>query len=157
MTFDLQRFLQAQIALREQRIPVPELAGFFPEGAEPVFVVRALSGEEIFRAADASARDQKLVAAVQAIAGAAQAEQFADAFKNLIGADDVPEDMRRRIEHLLYGIAEPKLDREAVLRLMTFYPTVAATLHRAVLDLIAQGPDLGKADGSTPIPPSPST
>jgi hypothetical protein len=156
MTFDLQRFLQAQIALREKVVPVPDLAGFFPEGAEPVFVVRALSGEEIFRAADAGARDQKLVAAVQAIAGAAGAEKFADSFRDLIGADDVPEDMRRRIEHLLAGVVEPKLDREAVLRLIAFYPTTAGKLHGAIMELIAEGPDLGKAGGSTETPPSTS-
>ncbi len=148
MTFDVQRFLNAAISLREKTVPVPDLAGFFPEGAEPVFTVRALSGEQIFRAADASARDQKLVAAVQAIAGAAGADKFADGFRELIGSDDVPEDMRRRIEHLLAGVVEPKLDREAVLRLIAFYPTVAANLHNAILTLIAEGPDLGKAGGS---------
>lgn len=157
MSFDLQRFLQTHIALREKTVPVPDLAGFFPEGAEPVFRVRALSGEEIFRAADAGARDQKLVAAVQAIAGAAQAHQFAEAFRDLLGSDDVPEDMRRRIEHLLYGIVEPKLDREGVLRLIAFYPTVAGALHGAILEMIAQGPTLGKADASMPTPPSSST
>jgi len=157
MSFDLQRFLNAAISLREKTVPVPDLAGFFPEGVDPVFVVRALSGEEIFRAADAGARDQKLVAAVQAIAGAAQADQFATAFKDLIGSEDVPEDMRRRIEHLLAGVVEPKLDREAVLRLIAFYPTVAANLHNVILTLIAQGPDLGKAGGSTETPLSTST
>jgi hypothetical protein len=157
MSFDLQRFLQARIALREKAVPVPDLAGFFPEGAEPVFVVRALSGEEIFRAADAGARDQKLVAAVQAIAGAAGADKFAEGFRDLLGAEDVPEDMRRRIEHLLAGVVEPKLDREAVLRLIAFYPTVAGALHNEILILISQGPDLGKAGGSTETPPSTST
>lgn len=148
MTFDIQRFLNSAISLREKTVPVPELVGFFPEGTEPVFTVRALSGEEIFRAADASVRDQKLVAAVQAIAGAAGADKLADGFRELIGSDDVPEDMRRRIEHLLAGVVEPKLDREAVLRLIAFYPTVAANLHNAILTLIAEGPDLGKAGGS---------
>jgi hypothetical protein len=148
MSFDLQRFLSAAISLREKTVPVPELAWSFPEGVDPAFTVRALSGEEIFRAADAGARDQKLVAAVQAIAGAAGAEKFAEGFRDLIGSDDVPEDMRRRIEHLLAGVVEPKLDREAVLRLIAFYPTVAANLHGVILTLIAEGPDLGKAGGS---------
>ncbi len=157
MTFDLQRFLNAAISLREKAVPVPDLAGFFPEGVEPAFVVRALSGEEIFRAADAAARDQKMVAAVQAISSAAQADKFAEAFKDLIGSEDVPEDMRRRIEHLLAGVVEPKLDREAVLRLIAFYPTTAGQLHNEILILISQGPDLGKAGGSTETPTSTST
>jgi hypothetical protein len=154
MSFDLNRFLNSQISLRERKVKVPCLAEWFPEGVEPAFIVRALSGEEIFRAADAEARDKKLVAAVQAISGSVHAAQFADAFKDLIGADDVPEEMRRRIEHLLVGVVEPKLDRQAVLRLIAFYPTTAATLHTAIMELIAQGPSLGKADDSTPTPES---
>ncbi len=157
MSFDINRFQQAQLALREKIVPVPELAGFFPESVEPVFRVRALSGEEIFRAADASARDQKIVAAVQAIGAAAQADKFAEAFRDLLGSNDVPEDMRRRIEHLLAGVVDPKLDRQDVLRLIAFYPTVAGKLHAAILELIAEGPDLGKASDSTQTPASSST
>jgi hypothetical protein len=156
MSFDLQRFMQAQLALREKVVPVPGLADWFDEGSDPVFRVRALSGEEIFRAADAKTRDIKLAAAVQAISGAADSAQFAESFRDLIGGEDVPEEMRRRIEHLIYGLVEPKLDREGVLRLLAYWPTVGRTLHDAIYELIAQGPVLGKASGSIETPPSTS-
>lgn len=157
MSFDLQAFLNAQISLREKRVPVPWLAHWFPEGETPMFTVRALSGEEIFRAADAETRDRKIVAAVQALAGSVQADQFAEAFRQAMGGDDIPEEMRRRIEHLLAGVAEPKLDRPAVLRLIAFYPTVASDLHKEIMTLIADGPVLGKASDSTQTPPSSPT
>jgi hypothetical protein len=52
------------------------------------------------------------------------------------------------------GSVEPQIDREIAVRLFAAYPIVGYTLTNKILELTGMGPDLGKAQPSTPIPES---
>lgn len=149
MAFDLQRFRAAALAPRQARMPVPDLAHWFD--GEPAFVVRGLTGEEIARANDANNRIAMYRAAVEALTSAAHSEQ-ADALKAMMGVTDVPEDLAKRFDHLVYGCVDPALSREDAIRLFQFYPVVGYQISNKILELTGLGPDLGKAPRSTDAP-----
>ncbi len=149
--FDLNRFRSEcrSLAPRQARVPVPDLAGWFPDGAEPVWVVRGLVGAEIARANDAASRTRLFAATVDALASAAHSDQ-ADALKRLMGADgEPPEDLAKRFDHLLFGSVEPAIAREDAVWLFATYPVVAYQITNKILELTGLGPDLGKARNST--------
>lgn len=146
MTFDLERFRGASLAPRQATIPVPDLASFFGEGAEPVWIVRGLTGEEIARCNESNARYAMIAAAVQALANSAAAKaDTVDALQSLIGyGTDVPDDLAKRFDHLTFGSVQPTIDRALAVKLFAAYPIVAYTLTNKILELTGLGPDVGK-------------
>lgn len=152
--FDLTRFRAEcrSLAPRQARVPVPDLAVWFPDGTEPVWVVRGLVGSEIARANDAASRTRLFAATVDALASAAHSDQ-ADALKRLMGADgDPPEDLAKRFDHLVFGSVEPAIAREDAVWLFATYPVVAYQITNKILELTGLGPDLGKLQRSTDSP-----
>lgn len=146
MSFDLERFRGASLAPRQVAVPVPDLAAFFEEGAEPTWTVRGLTGEEIARSNEASARHTTIAATIQALANSAAAKSDqVEALQNLIGYGvDVPEDLAKRFDHLTFGSISPSIDRALAVKLFSSYPVVAYTLTNKILELTGMGPDLGK-------------
>ncbi len=152
MNFDLMQFQGATITPRQATVPVPDLAAFFAPGADPVFTVRGLTGEEIARSNDLTLRQARIAAHINALASTAAVDQT-DALKSLLGyGDDVPDDLAKRLDHLVYGCVEPPLDRPTAVKLFASFPIVAYTLTNKILELTGLGPDLGKAPPSTPAP-----
>lgn len=151
--FDRAAFTAAPLAARTASVPVPDLQPWFGD-AEPVWQVRGLTGEEIARANEAPARLARLATAVEALASV-QADEQADAIKTLLGVSDaVPDDIAKRIDHLIAGSVEPAIDREIAIRLFQHFPVVAFSLTNKILELTGQGAQPGKAPGSGASPTS---
>ena len=146
MSFDLERFRGTALVPRQATVPVPDLAAFFADDAEPVWTVRGLTGEEIARCNEAQARHATITAAVQALANSAAAKSdTVDALQSLIGyGTDVPEDLAKRFDHLTFGSVAPAIDRALAVKLFAAYPIVAYTLTNKILELTGLGPDVGK-------------
>lgn len=155
MSFDRERFRFADLAPRQAAVPVADLAFFFPEGEDPVWTVRGLTGEEIARANAASQRQAVLLEAVEALSSAAALrDDRVEALKSLLGhGAETPEDLAKRFDHLIFGSVDPVVDREMAVKLFAAYPIVGYTLTNKILELTGLGPDLGKAPPSTPTPP----
>ena len=146
MTFDLERFRGTALTPRQMALPVPDLAPFFSEGAEPVWIVRGLTGEEIARCNESNARHATIAATVQALANSAAAKaETVEAMQSLLGfGTDVPEDLAKRFDHLTYGSVEPVIDRALAVKLFASFPIVAYQLSNKILELTGLGPDVGK-------------
>lgn len=146
MTFDLERFRGAALTPRQMAMPVPDLAPFFADGTEPVWIVRGLTGEEIARCNESNARHATIAAAVQALANSAAAKaETVEAMQSLLGfGTDVPEDLAKRFDHLTYGSVEPVIDRALAVKLFASFPIVAYQLSNKILELTGLGPDVGK-------------
>lgn len=143
--FDVAKFNAAHLAPREAMVPVPDLASFFGD-AEPVWVVRGLTGEQIARSNESSQRHVLIAANIQALANTAAAKsETVEALQSLFGyGSDVPDDLAKRFDHLVFGSVNPAIDRSTAVRLFASYPIVAYTLTNKILELTGQGPDLGK-------------
>jgi hypothetical protein len=155
VSFDLNRFRATSLTPRQAVVAVPDLAHWYGD-AEPVWTVRGLTGEEIARANEANQRATLVAAAVEALASAAGSKtDQTEAMRTLIGyGTETPADLAKRFDHLVAGSVEPQIDREIAVRLFMAYPIVGYTLTNKILELTGLGPDLGKAQPSTPTPES---
>jgi hypothetical protein len=157
MSFDINRFRAAVLSPRQASVPVPDLSFFFEEGADPVWVVRGLDGEEVARSNESAHRHAQIANAVEALASAASARgDQVEALKTLIGyGTETPAELAKRFDLLVFGSVEPEIDRETAVRLFRGFPIVGYQLTNKILELTGMGPDLGKVQHSTPIPASP--
>jgi hypothetical protein len=154
--FDIQAFLAAAVQLREERIAVPELAAWFPPGADPVWVVRGLTAAELARANAAAADNlSNLRALVSALAGDGSDKTASIRTAFGLSNDDVPGDTSRRIEMLAAGSVQPVLgveNRDVAVKLAEKYAGRFYELTNAIVNLTGQGAEPGKAkrSGLTP-------
>ncbi len=151
-TFDLDRFLSSDLPPRQAAVPVPDLAAWFPDGTEPVWTVRALTGEEIARSSESSARYKLVAASIQALTAAGHSDN-SEAMARLIGyGPEVPDDLAKRLDYLTVASVTPAISRPVAVKLFAAYPVVAYQLTNKILELTGQGPELGKEMHSIPAP-----
>jgi hypothetical protein len=142
--FDAKRFLKTKFTPRTEVVPVPDLRQFFPDGEEAVWKVRGLTGAELGRANEAAARNKNIAAVLEALAGEA-AKEKADAVKELLGVGGTtPEDIAKRIEHLVLGSVEPKCTPDLAVRLSEAFPIEFFQITNRVMNLTGQGMLPGK-------------
>lgn len=125
---------------------VPELAEF--NGGEPVpFVVRGLTGEELFRVRGSVERDNQVKALIEAVAstGAGQVKAIREAFGL---ADELHEDHIKRLEMLILATVDPKIDRPMAVKLAAVHPVAFSRLTDKILVLTGLGQVAGKQKGS---------
>lgn len=145
MAFDLDRFQKAKFEPRRQEVEVELLKDFFPEGQPPIWIVRGLSGVDLYRTADAANSQQTMIAAAKAMTS--NAEKIA-AFREAFGlnAEATPADMARRIQSLVLGSVEPKIDLPDAAKLAEHFATEFVKLTKAIDELTGMGADLVKPD-----------
>jgi len=147
---NVDKFLGASLSLREASIEVPELAEFFEDGEDAVWVVRGLTAVDLGRAGEESQRSENIEALVSAVSGEGDK---VDAIRKAFGISgkDVPADVSRRIAILAAGSVSPALGedrRDVAVRLAETFPTTFYTLTNKILSLTGEGAELGKRKGS---------
>ncbi len=152
MSFDAKKFLKTKFTPRMEEVPVPDLAAFFPDGAKPVWKVRGLTGQELGRANEAAERNKNIAAIIEGIASGAAKEQT-DAVKDLLGVGgQAPQDVAKRLEHLVIGSVDPKCTPDVAVRLCETFPVEFFQITNRIVQLTGQGQMPGKqqASGETP-------
>lgn len=145
MGFDAARFMGEAFVNRTAGLPVKDLADWFDAGADPVWVVRGLTGTELARAKEAQVRNKGLATAVEALMGGGDKEK-AEAIRKLFGAgDQVPDEIARRIEMLIIGSVDPVCDLELALKICKVFPVVFYDLTNRITELTGRGHVPGKA------------
>ena len=154
MSFELDKFRSASLVPRTDRIKTPELAAWFKEGAEPVFFVRGLTGEEFYSVRQASEKRADMQSIANRImSGAGTA--IGDAIEELFGA--VPDEYARRVEILVAGCVDPKLDRLDAVKLIKNFPSSVHTITTHILLKTGEGSVVGELKGCGEIPASATT
>lgn len=152
--FDTARFTQAPFAARTARVPLPALAVFFDEGEIPAFEVRGLEGSELARCNEAVRVNRDVGELVAGLMSDASADKVM-AVRDALGVGDaVPDEIAKRVEMLVIAGVEPKLDREAVLKLARAFPIEFYQLTNRITVLTGEGMVLGESSGSGAIPAS---
>lgn len=154
MPFNVQKFLHTACPPRTATVPVPDLAHWFDDDPAPVWTVRNLTGEEVFRAEDAGERLQHIQSAVLAILEGGSG--LKDAYQELMGLGSVPPKLATRIEWLMYASVDPPCDRDIAIKLFRESPVVAGRIVGKIAELINLGADWGKVLDSTRTPASES-
>ena len=141
--------MRQQFEARTDNVPVPELAAWFDEESDPVFIVRGLTFEELSKA-DAAADNSKtmlnLVASLTTKDGKAIAEGIKDAFG--VG-QETPTNMIKRINHLVMGSVQPEIDEQFAVKLASTFPVEFTQLTNKIVALTGKGFEPGKPKGST--------
>lgn len=146
--FDLDKFTQAQLSAREGRVNVPGLAPFFG-GAEPVCVVRQLTGYEMARCQEAVKINRDLAGLVAGLVSDSSREKV-DAIRKALGvSDSVPDEIAKRLEMLVIAGVNPAWDREAAVKLCTHYPVEFYQITTEIIRLTGEGAEPGELIGST--------
>jgi len=139
--FDKDKFLQAMITQPTKALEVPQLKGFFPKDAKPVWEVSALTSEQVARVAIAEEKNAGVGKMITALLGSNKNEQVEAIRKTMGGGDDLPSDYARRIEIILEGSVdlETENDRETVLKIAIYYPSIFMTISNEILILSGEG------------------
>ncbi|MHC4361375.1 MAG: hypothetical protein ACYSTZ_01005 [Planctomycetota bacterium] len=146
MVFDVKGFMGEQYVPREAEVPItePELKRFFNSDESPVWKVKGLTGNELGRANDVAEKNRDLRAIVEGVMSD-NSKQKADALKKLVGiSDDVPNDIAKRIEHLVAGSVAPKMDHQMAVKLCEKFPVEFYTLTTKIIELTGHGHVPGK-------------
>lgn len=151
MPFDLKQFRKTQLAARTEDIPTPELKLFFAEDEKPVFKVRGMAGDEMYRVREAVEKRRDLQAIVSRLMSG-EGSAMADAIEDYFGV--VPEEFARRVEILLVGCLDPVLTRQDVMKLFRHYPTQAHAICTRILHLTGEGSLPGELKDFGEIPES---
>jgi len=139
MPFDAKKFLKTKWTARAEEVPVPDLAAFFPDGAKPVWKVRGLTGQELGRANEAAERMKNVAAILEGLASGAAKEQT-EALKDLLGVGgQTPQDIAKRLEHLVIGSVDPKCTPDLAVRLCETFPVEFFQITNRIVQLTGQG------------------
>lgn len=145
MGFDLDRFRGADLHPRTIEVKVPELKDWFPEGEEPIFHVRGMTGEEFYNVRQAVQKRTDLQGIAQRLMSG-DGGAIAEAVEEFYGA--VPEEFARRVEILIFGCVDPKLDRQSAMKFYKNFPVQAHSVADAILRASGEGSVLGESKGS---------
>jgi len=137
--FDAKRFLNMPFTAREDDVRVPDLRDFFPEGEEPVWRVRGLTGQELGVAIHAAERNKNAEAILDGIASSVSSRK-ADAIRKLLGErGDVTDDVARRLEMFVMGSVTPEADMQLAVKMCRVYPIEFLQITNAVNKLTGMG------------------
>ncbi|MDP4557956.1 hypothetical protein Q9247_09700 [Halomonas meridiana] len=157
MQFDAVKFASAAFKRREEDVPVPDLRDWFKglkEGEKPVWRVRGLTGEELARVNEASARNRNKNAVIDAL-NSDTSEKVTDAIRELIGTgSSVPDDLARRIELLTMGSVAPECPHQVAVKLAEAFPVEFYELTTKITTLTGLGSEPGKPRRSSGSPAS---
>jgi hypothetical protein len=147
MGFDVEGFQAASFSFREKDIPVPALKKFFGKDEKPVFKIRGLTGEEMFRVRAAVSRAQNIEELVNQIAAGNIKEKVAAAVEAMGLGDGLPDDFVMRLNILKLGSVDPDLDFEDCKKVADKFPTMFSKLTDEIQVLTGKG-QLGESQPS---------
>lgn len=144
MSFDTQGFMRAAWVHRTQEVAVPEIAEYFTEGAKPVFVVRGLSADELYKIRSASSRQKTLEGIAEGLAEGSKSGA-AKAIKEALGASGALDPATpRAMETLIAGCVDPPCDLDMARLLMDKHGLIFMKLSDTIMTLTGQGGEVEK-------------
>ena len=144
MGFDTQGFMRASWAHRTQEVAVPEIAEYFTDGAKPVFIVRSLSADELYKIRSASSRQKTLEGIAEGLAEGSKSGA-AKAIKEALGASGALDPATpRAMETLIAGCVDPPCDLDMARLLMDKHGLIFMKLSDTIMTLTGQGGEVEK-------------
>jgi len=148
MAFNIKTFKTAKFTAREGLVQVPRLTAFFGDGENPVWKVRGLTGRELGKANEASAKYRNVRAIIEGLMSTGAADK-AESIKKLVGmGDDTPEDIVKRMDMLIMASVDPVADEDLAIKLCEKFPIEFYDITNEIVKLTGQGHVLGKQQPS---------
>ncbi len=140
--FDDKAFMRAKFQPRTAEVSVPGLAAFFPEETTPVWTVRNMTGDELAKSMEATARQKDMDTLIKALAN--QSAQIDEIRASLGIGDDVAVELAKRLEQLVMASVDPVIDKPLAVKLAENYPIEFYQLTNKIIELTGLGADLKK-------------
>ncbi len=148
MAFNTKKFMQTKFEYRTDKVKVPDMKEFFEDG-EPEFTVRGLDGTEFTNIKEAAERQRNIASIMEGILSTAAREKTEALRKSLGISDSVPVELAKRLEMLVVGSVEPKVEMDLSVKIARVYPIEFYTLTTKILELTGLGQSpLGKSQPS---------
>lgn len=136
MAFSPDKFERAEFEPRTKRVAVPALADFFDD-EEPVWEVRGLTSNELYKAFAAEKSQTSVDKVLQSIADGN--EQVA-ALRKAMGLEKGTQgEVAKRLEMLVAGSVSPEIKLPLAVKLAENYPIEFTELTRVISELTGQG------------------
>lgn len=143
MGFDTSKFQKQEFSYRIRSVKVEALTAFFEENEDPLWEVRGLSVDEIYKSNEAAANAKMLEGIIEGLAGSKT--EIAEAIKKLTGQDsNVSDQTSKRLQQLTFGSVNPKISLENAVKLAETFPIEFMDLTNEILKLTGLGKVLGK-------------
>lgn len=148
MAFDVNKFLQTSFKHRTEAVSVPDMKEFFEEGSKPEWIVRSLTGQEIGRCAEAATKRESVNMLISGLMST-MTKEAVEAAKDLIGiGTDTPQDIAKRIEHLVIGSVDPACPLDLAVKICETFPIEFYQITNKIMELSGKGQVPGKSTPS---------
>lgn len=147
MGFDLEKFERAKFEPRTEIVEVPALAAFFNDAEPPEWTVRGLNSNELHRALEAGKRQGSMESIIKAMA--ANGDMVAAVRKAIGLSGDTPGEISKRMEMLVMGSVQPKVELPTAVKLAEAFPIEFLSLTNTISTLTGQGFDLVKPEAAS--------
>jgi len=112
--------------------------------SKTIWKVRGLEGVEVARSNEAMERNKNIAAILEGLI-AKNMQNKVQAVKQLIGVDEkVPNEIAKRIELLIIGSIDPKVDTELAVKICRVYPIEFYQITNKITELTGRGHVPGK-------------
>ena len=152
MGFNNNKFIKQGFESRTESISVPALSDWFDKDDEPFWVVRNLTGNEMAASQESASKNKNIAAIAEALTSPGQVEKV-KALRSIIGnSDDVCPDLAKRLEMIVFGSVEPKIDMDIAIKLSENFPVEFLQITNKITILTGLGASKVKLmpSGETP-------
>lgn len=132
--FDIEAFRRARFTPREVELRLDALSAF-----GEVIKVRGLTAEDLARAEEASQKGKLVSDLIEKLAGSAGKEKASALLEGVGISSDVPAMLQKRMEHIVLGVVEPKLELVDVVKLGQTFPIEFNIIANKIIELTGQG------------------
>lgn len=144
MGFDLDKFENAELVPRTECVEVPALSAFFDDEEKPVFEVRGLDSNDLYKATHAEA-SRKLQNRL--LKAAAEHSNTPEAIlKEITANEDTPGEIAKRLEMLVAGSVTPEISLGVAVKMAKAYPIEFIHVTDVIVKLTGMGYDLAKPE-----------
>lgn len=153
MGIDIKKLKTASFKERTEEIKVEQLKDFFPQGEKPIWIIRAISGEEMYHVRNAVEKSRNIEEIISQLVSGTDKQKVTAALRALgLDQKELPEDFIRRLHILRYGSADPDLKNdveglEVCKKIAEAHPTVFDNLTNRIMAITGLG-KLGESSAS---------
>jgi len=148
MGFNSNKFTKQKFESRTDSISVPALSDWFDEGDKPEWIIKNLTGNEMSLCQEAAQKNKNVLVLAEALVSHKDSDKV-DALRSIIGNnEDVTGDLAKRLEMIVYGSIDPKIDMPIAIKLSDNFPVEFMQITNKITILTGMGASKAKPKAS---------
>jgi hypothetical protein len=147
--FLIDKFSRAKFERRTEIVKIDNetLKEFFEKDQEPVFIIQNLNAAELNISIEAELKNKSIDNVIKALSK--NSDQVAGIRKTLGISSDVPSELAKRIEMMVFGCVNPKIDHAVAVKFAENFPMEFYDITNKIANLTGTGGSLVKQQPSS--------